>query len=83
LGTLFFQQGRILPGYLFLHQAVEKKLDDPELRLTLGLASLTAARTTEARTQPRRLSSASDNGEALLLLVYTSVTLRTSKNLVD
>jgi tetratricopeptide (TPR) repeat protein len=77
LGTLFFNQGRILAGYLLLHQAAERDRDDPQLRLTLGLASLTAARTAEARTSAKTvLDRLPTNEEALLLLVYTSVTAR-------
>ena len=77
LGSLYVDEGRILPGYLLLKRIVDNGGDDPRMRLSYGLACLTLGRTVDARLAAKKLLEGDPGNEsALLLLVDTSLTVR-------
>jgi tetratricopeptide (TPR) repeat protein len=74
-GTLLLNEGRILPGYLYLKRSGMLGSTEPQVRLSLGLAALTLARISEARDDAKfALQGLPTDPDALLLLADTSRT---------
>lgn len=75
LGTLYYNEGRILPAYVLLRKAVDRDPNNSVWRLTFALAAFTVERTSEARTAAKRVLESDPRSEdALILLAETSVT---------
>lgn len=77
LGILSYKQGRVPSGYFLVQGALKSYPEDAELRLTFGLASLSMARTADARAAAKKvLQTQPTNEDAILLLVESCVTTR-------
>jgi tetratricopeptide (TPR) repeat protein len=87
LGTLYIEEGRILPGFLLLRRAVDTDPDDPDWQLSYGIACLTLGKNAEARAAAEKvLGARPDDQKGLLLLARASTTVRdveASQHLVD
>lgn len=77
LGILAYRQGRIPSGYFLLQGALKSYPEDIELQLVYGLASLSMAKSADARTAAKKVIEAQPtNEEGILLLVESCVTTR-------
>ena len=77
LGILCYHQGRIVPAYLLLQEALKGDPKSIELQLKFGLASQSLAKNADARMAARKiLETQPANEEALLLLAETCMTTR-------
>src|SRR5688500_11807776 len=55
LGILYYDQGRIVPGFLLLQLAAKFEPENAEVQLAFGMASRTLAKTADARVAARKV----------------------------
>jgi len=77
LGMLYLQQGRHVPSYILLQDALNSDPDNLEIRLAFGTLSQRVGKTVDARSAAKMiLESQPANEAALLLLAETCLTSR-------